>query len=150
MSLKSQGNRGPNLWCSGTLLAENRGVHVRPRAASRSTSLPDDRKVHVGLRVEVASITVGRRRRSAGFTLLELMVVIVLIGLLVTLGVPSIASTMRDRRTNQAAHQVALIYRQARALAMGRGAAVPPPFPPRPGPPGGIAVPQPPDPSPPG
>jgi type II secretory pathway pseudopilin PulG len=52
------------------------------------------------------------------------MVVVVLIGLIVALGIPSIASTMRDRRTNQAAHQVALIYRQARALAMGRGAAV--------------------------
>ena len=65
-----------------------------------------------------------RDRTSAGFTLLELMVVVVLIGVMVTLAVPSIAQQMRDRRTNQAAHEVALLFRQARARAMGRGAAV--------------------------
>jgi type II secretory pathway pseudopilin PulG len=52
------------------------------------------------------------------------MVVVILIGVIAALGVPSIATLMRDRRTNQAAHEVALIYRQARSLAMGRGAAV--------------------------
>src|SRR4051812_10075625 len=52
------------------------------------------------------------------------MVVVLLIGVIAALGVPSIASLMRDRRTNQAAHEVALLYRQARSLAMGRGAAV--------------------------
>jgi type IV fimbrial biogenesis protein FimT len=52
------------------------------------------------------------------------MVVVILIGVIAALGVPSIASQVRDRRTNQAAHEVALIYRQARSLAMGRGAAV--------------------------
>jgi type II secretory pathway pseudopilin PulG len=52
------------------------------------------------------------------------MVVIVIIGVLVTLAIPSIAQQMRDRRNNQAAHEVALLYRRARALAMGRGAAV--------------------------
>ena len=64
------------------------------------------------------------RRGSAGFTLLELMVVVIMIGVLVSLAIPSISTQLRDRRTNQAAHQVALIYRQARALAMGRGSAV--------------------------
>jgi Tfp pilus assembly protein FimT len=52
------------------------------------------------------------------------MVVVVMIGIIVTLAIPSISAQMRDRRMNQAAHQVALIYRQARALAMGRGSAV--------------------------
>jgi type II secretion system protein H len=64
------------------------------------------------------------RRRAAGFTLLELLIVVIMIGVIVTLAVPSIATQMRDRRMNQAAHQVSLIYRQARALAMGRGSAV--------------------------
>jgi type IV fimbrial biogenesis protein FimT len=64
------------------------------------------------------------RRWARGFTLLELMIVIVMIGILVTLGVPAISTQMRDRRTNQAAHQVALLFRQARAMAMGRGGAV--------------------------
>jgi type II secretion system protein H len=65
-----------------------------------------------------------RGRGTAGFTLLELMVVVIMIGILVALGIPSIAAQMRDRRTNQAAHEVALLYRRARALAMGRGSAV--------------------------
>jgi type IV fimbrial biogenesis protein FimT len=56
--------------------------------------------------------------------LLELMVVVILIGILAALGIPSIATQLRDRRTNQAAHEVALLYRQARSLAMGRGSAV--------------------------
>jgi type IV fimbrial biogenesis protein FimT len=52
------------------------------------------------------------------------MIVVVVIGVLAALAVPSIARQMRDRRTNQAAHEIALIYRQGRSLAMGRGAAV--------------------------
>jgi type IV fimbrial biogenesis protein FimT len=71
----------------------------------------------------VARLRVGGRR-TAGFTLLELMVVVILIGVLVVTAVPSITKQMRDRRTNQAAHEVAMLYRQARSLAMGRGAAV--------------------------
>jgi type IV fimbrial biogenesis protein FimT len=64
------------------------------------------------------------RRTTAGFTLLELLVVVIMIGVIVTLAIPSIATQLRDRRMNQAAHQVSLMYRQARAIAMGRGAAV--------------------------
>jgi Tfp pilus assembly protein FimT len=52
------------------------------------------------------------------------MVVVIVIGVLAALGIPSIATQLRDRRTNQAAHEVALLYRQARSLAMGRGSAV--------------------------
>lgn len=61
---------------------------------------------------------------TAGFTLLELMVVIITIGVMAALGIPSIARQLRDRRTNQAAHEVSLLYRHARSLAMGRGSAV--------------------------
>ena len=52
------------------------------------------------------------------------MVVVVIIGILAALALPQIASQMRERRANQAAQQIALIYRNARLRALGRGSAV--------------------------
>lgn len=49
------------------------------------------------------------------------MVVVVIIGILAAIAVPQIAARMRDRRTVQAAQEIALLYRNARLRALGRG-----------------------------
>lgn len=52
------------------------------------------------------------------------MVVVVIITTLTALAIPSILKQMSDRRTRQAAEDVAAVYRQARLRALGRGSAV--------------------------
>jgi type IV pilus assembly protein PilA len=68
----------------------------------------------------------GRHRRSAerGFSLIELIVVVIIIAVLAVVAIPAVTTRLRDRRTEEAAQEVANIYRDARMRAMGRGAAV--------------------------
>lgn len=59
-----------------------------------------------------------------GFTLIELMVVVLIITLLSVIAIPSIGQRMKIFRARSTADEVATIYRTARLRAMGRGAAV--------------------------
>jgi type II secretion system protein H len=71
-----------------------------------------------------APTSIRYRASERGFSLIELMVVVIIISVLAALAIPSITTRMRDRRTQQAAQEVMNLYRNARMRAMGRGSAV--------------------------
>lgn len=59
-----------------------------------------------------------------GFTLIELIAVVLIISIFAALSVPTVATQLRDRRVRESARKIALLYRQARLRAIGRGSAV--------------------------
>jgi type IV fimbrial biogenesis protein FimT len=70
----------------------------------------------------------GRKRRARfrtrAFTLIELMVVVLIITVMAGLAIPTAIVQLRERRVQEAARKVGLLFREARLQAVGRGAAV--------------------------
>lgn len=65
-----------------------------------------------------------QQRAQRGFTLVEMMAVVVMITILASVAIPLATRQLRDRRTQDAAQQIATLYQSARMRAMGRGSAV--------------------------
>jgi prepilin-type N-terminal cleavage/methylation domain-containing protein len=64
------------------------------------------------------------RRASRGFTLIELVVVVLIIGITAAMATPTVTKQVKERRARDAAQRVALLYSNARMRALGRGSAV--------------------------
>jgi prepilin-type N-terminal cleavage/methylation domain-containing protein len=70
------------------------------------------------------ALTATRRGPARGFTIAELLAVLVMIGILVVAASPAFINMVRDGRIRGGAMQVVDMYRTARTRALGRGAPV--------------------------
>ncbi len=70
----------------------------------------------------LASVVPMRLRR--GFSLVEVMVVVIIIGITSAVAIPSYSELLTDRRVQDDASQISSLLREARARAMARGSGV--------------------------
>lgn len=70
------------------------------------------------------AMRMNKLRARAGFTLIELMLVVSLIGIMSAIAVPSVLRLMQDRRSQRDALTLLVTLQDAHTRAFGRGAAV--------------------------
>jgi prepilin-type N-terminal cleavage/methylation domain-containing protein len=68
-------------------------------------------------------MTRSPRRQAAGFTLVELMISLVIIGIMAMAVAPSLTELLADNRQNSAAWDIVRLARRARGMATARGVA---------------------------
>jgi len=73
--------------------------------------------------VAYPSDVIGRSRKRAGFTLVELMVVLAVMGVLVSAALPSIGQGFADRRVAIVAREVVSLFQRARYMSNAYGRA---------------------------
>jgi len=71
-------------------------------------------------KVRTGTSSTGRRAAAAGFTLLELLVVLAILGLVLTLATPGLGRALPGMELRAEARTIASALREARALAVGR------------------------------
>jgi prepilin-type N-terminal cleavage/methylation domain-containing protein len=96
------------------------GVHLarKARADTKGTSLAQ--RARVTTRQPRQKFARGQR----GFTLLELMVVVIIVGVIVALALPSMRLATYDRHAYQDAGAIMQLFREARLRAVARGSAI--------------------------
>jgi prepilin-type N-terminal cleavage/methylation domain-containing protein len=69
-------------------------------------------------------VRVAAKQKGRGFSLIELMVVIIVIGIIAALAVPTMSASRFDRRAYDDAGGIMMLFRSARARAIARGGAM--------------------------